>query len=217
MKVCKAIATYSADALALEWIGNLAYGSPSDTFGIRDSIDPVYIGRRYRDQAPDRNNAVYAVRSVMESDALGTYLVSESNYAYLTENYPDTFRRLTYLNGNGLCVIGSDKLSRDVIADLERLTDYPLLDESDHSDRQFRHLNECWEDYGRRDFANALQRVAGVEDWCDLPGLSDDSDLDAAYASVRDGLNYVEYGDEPQFREDDAASLWCEANGALSP
>lgn len=214
MKVRKAVATYSVDALALQWVGNLAYGAPTDSFGVKDDIDPVYIGRWSTGQTPDRNNAVYVVHNTMESDAYGTDLVSESNYAYLTGNYPNTFRRLTYMNGNGLCVIGSDKLNRHVIADLERLTDYPLLDESDYSDREIRHFNECWESYGRRNFAHAIERASGVDDWEDLPGMSSDSDLDAAYASVRDKLNH-EYGDEPNFCEDEAASLWCQANGKV--
>lgn len=81
------------------------------------------------------------------------------------------------------------------------LHDYPLLDESDHSERETEYAAECWEDYDAQDFARAIVKALDEDD--EERGLVDqvedaDSDALALLHHVSDpGERYPETGDDP--------------------
>lgn len=184
---------YSLDEFRLSYYADYDY-APGDG---RD-LDWTDISR-----TTSGRGVVYTVRYASGFDAFGRDLVSESNYDYLTTNYPDTFRVLHFHNVDQLCVLETDILPADAWDDLEALDRYPLLDEDDYSRREFEHFWECWDSYGRRDFRDALGEQFSDDEW--LFELADEQ-LDDLYLCVRESL-MSEYGDEPTFDEVSAAEI----------
>ena len=189
-----------------------------------------YVGRYWNDYAPERGEnveysdirdrsaasegkgvGVYAIAFSMGRDAYGTHLVSESNHERLLEDFPDTFRLLQWHNGDELCLLSTDKVPQAAIEALEYLADCIVYDDADLSRREYEYFWSCWDDYGRRDFARALERLTGADAWNLIPAL-DGCELDELYRSVIDDL-LIEYGDEPSFDVDRAAELALSRQG----
>lgn len=103
-------------------------------------------------------------------------LVSISNYESLLRDYGDYLVVISYYDSEGLGIIVNglldaecgmpelfdtqDYLVRDVVSLAEN---YPLYDESDHSDREYETIVEGLREYVAPDLANDAQRRHGIE------------------------------------------------------
>jgi len=81
------------------------------------------------------------------------------------------------------------------------LQDYPILDESDLSRREWDDYQECWDNFGRCDFQRAMERELNGFRCHAVAALVDDLDseqVDEIWQALRDQLNweYDHNGDE---------------------
>src|ERR1035441_6281160 len=89
-------------------------------------------------------------------------LVEVSNYKAMLEllpsEYEDSVDYITYSGGHGTfdLAIRIDRLTADILDAFKSLEDYPLLDESLHSELEMESQNEAWEQDIRQDFKTAL-------------------------------------------------------------
>ena len=83
-------------------------------------------------------------------------------------------------------------IAHEIEASLE---DYPLLDDEDHSSREYEAYQESWESYGARDFVDGLREEFALTDSaCDL--LSDWDGLQEFYeAQIPSGEYYISESD----------------------
>jgi len=100
-------------------------------------------------------------------------LVEVSNYKAMlemmhgeTENgerfeYEEGREYITYSGGYGTfaLVIRLDSLTEEILETLSRLGDYPLIDESLHSELELEAQNEAWESWAKSDFQRELGRA----------------------------------------------------------
>ena len=141
-----------------------------------------------------------------------TCLVSESNAHTLAENHAGCacFETGHYIVRRSMCECRCDcepnesehaedcelsddpwRCERELAESVCSLADYPILDDDDHSQRQCAHEDECWSDYGRGDFREALEAAGYV-------GRVDDSQLDALrFRCHEETQEYGETGDDP--------------------
>jgi hypothetical protein len=75
--------------------------------------------------------------------------------------------------------LGFDGLA-DVLTDLNRISQYPILDEDDESQAEQEEQEEHWENYGRSDFERALEAAMG-----------DDYDLDGVLAERKQTIDQL--------------------------
>lgn len=161
--------------------------------------------------------------TIIESTTCGDYsgnaLVGESNYRVLKESYPWLVEIYGSHGYKALAYLGKRENQSDALIEtIDSLAEYPLADDSDHSNLEMETESKAWDDDGSKDFARAL---VAVLDEIDPEHEHDADEIDEtelydlwrdgceAY-NVNGGSGYVnEQGDSIHFyiRE------WCE--GAL--
>jgi hypothetical protein len=114
--------------------------------------------------------------------------------------------------------------SREVRETLDDLADYPLLDESDHSELEMEDEQEGWESWGRSDFRRELVRVVEAHlsnrelthdangfDADEIIDRISDEQVDALfYELCRQEETYTEHSSEgPSFPTVDLANAWA--------
>lgn len=147
----------------------------------------------------------------------GDYVGSDynrSNYRSLLRDYPDAFVDVTGHYGSSTLFLPLDaEIPVDLVEGLEGLLDYPIWDESDHSDLTMELEQEAWDSWGRDDWKREITRLAGqehrdadeVEDYLDRLEDTEVNELasDAAYGP--DG-----HGDHPMYVCEDAVNGYWE-------
>lgn len=83
-------------------------------------------------------------------------------------------------------------IAADIESDLER---YPILDDSDYSEREFSEYLEAWDNWGCSEFRDSVKQSLGVDD-CSHPAIDaridaiDSSDLLRYFESLNDCGDY---------------------------
>lgn len=126
-------------------------------------------------------------------------LVNKSNHRALIEmvpeGYEDGAEYLDYTGGHGTyaLAIRLDSVTPELLEAIESLEDYPLLDESLHSEMEIDAQNEAWEDTYRSEFKTALGKAL-FQEWVDSPATDQkdsetDADFEARQADVETFLS----------------------------
>jgi hypothetical protein len=100
---------------------------------------------------------------------------------------------------------------RELFALACQLSDYPVLDESDYSERDYEESRESWNNYARSEFVDKLESAFNDTDYQieDLPSEW----IDELWESVRDRMNYEYESTESEgarFNTDRAVELLCD-------
>lgn len=90
----------------------------------------------------------------------GSSTCDMSNHRSMLRDFPDGKGGLIVVRWSNVdeLAIRLDKVSRELLEACEGLLDYPLYDESDHSDLEVELEAENWDLYGRHDFVSELER-----------------------------------------------------------
>ncbi|MEV6527149.1 hypothetical protein AB0M43_34985 [Longispora sp. NPDC051575] len=134
----------------------VGYADPADAeeFGYLSSTDLYEVSYAYRGavcpfvslEDVARDECAYGQSSLTE----------RSNYRSLRRDHKDTFTDLSYTNVNGLGAWVSD-LSPDLVDTLIGLKEqYPLYDESDHSDLEHDEIHASWSSWVSSDLYSHL-------------------------------------------------------------
>lgn len=97
------------------------------------------------------------------SDYSGS-LIDAANYKALLgmipDDYEDGLEYVTYSGGYGTfaLAIRIDALTEEILDSLESLDDYPLLDDSLHSELEIEAQNEAWDSWAKSEFKTELGR-----------------------------------------------------------
>lgn len=161
---------------------------PTESLEPGDRISATYL------RPTDRHDraTIYLVERACDRDVYGRDIMSESNFATLQEWYPDTFVVVSYLNTDQLAILADQELPDGLEETLDGLADYPIVDESDWSERDWQYREGCWDEYGRDDFRRAVENEAG--DKANLLDLSDER-LDALMADAEEHGRVIAEGD----------------------
>jgi len=118
-----------------------------------------------------------------------------SNARSLARDFPETFVTVTGGFGSEYLALPIDAEIPEYLYDLlvSLADDYPLYDESDHSELESEIERECWESYGRYDLTREILAELGDEAEAMMP---EDAELDAMfYAAQEDTSFYAECED----------------------
>src|SRR5262249_11836238 len=122
--------------------------------------------------------------------------VEKSNHKALLDampsEYEDGFEYLDIGGGHGTFAIAIrlDALTADMLETLESLEDYPLIDESLHSELEIESQNEAWESSIRSEFRTELGKylAASFEHSAKAESLTD-ATLESAIEWLEDGAD----------------------------
>ena len=131
-----------------------------------DEVEPVH-------GEPDRFR--FELRGPWQGSDYSGDDINESNQRSLARDYPHLLIPVTKYwahNGYGLQVdddFGQDPETAEDAVELAKLlveltTDYPLYDESDHSDLIYERAEQAWDSYLRRDLEYEVERLLGAVD-----------------------------------------------------
>lgn len=136
------------------------------------------------------------------SDYSGS-LVERSNFRVLQRDFPWLVEIYGGHGTQGLAYLGRRENQNDALIEaIDSLADYPLLDESDHSELECETEDEAWSDYGESDFVCALNEYLDEIDpdyehevtdetikACALPRRHYPDCLDSVWALWREGVD----------------------------
>jgi hypothetical protein len=121
-------------------------------------------------------------------------LVNVSNHkaiiAMMPETYTDGIEYLDYSGGHGTfaLAIRFDAVTEELIEAMESLEDYPVLDDSLHSELEMESQNEAWESTYRSDFKTALGKAL-FQEWVDSPATDQkDNESDDDFSARQDAV-----------------------------
>jgi hypothetical protein len=141
------------------------YGSDTGKHGWRKMIDHVAsVVNTYRTDNTDR--LVFSTGLVGARDVLGyDDPLSVSNFRRLSEDWSDfDIHTDTWSNIDSIGLGLDDPAPDDLVDVISALMDYPVLDESLHSDVETEMIDEHWQAYGRHDAGIALAKALNVDD-----------------------------------------------------
>lgn len=120
----------------------------------------------------------------------GSSTYDMSNHRAMLRDFPDGKGGLIVLKRNNVdaLAIRLDKVSRELLDICESLLDYPVYDESDHSELEMELESENWDLYGRHDFKGELESRG-----YDVDDVEDGALDDAFYELVSRGDIEVEF------------------------
>jgi hypothetical protein len=141
------------------------FGSDDGKHGWRKMIDHVAeVQNTYRTGYQDR--LVFSTGLVGARDVHGyDDPVSVSNFRRLAEDWKDyDIHTDTWSNIDSIGLGLDDPAPDDLVDVVLALMDYPVLDDSLHSEVEMQMIQEHWELYGRYDAEIALAQALGVDD-----------------------------------------------------
>jgi hypothetical protein len=141
------------------------FGSDDGKHGWRKMIDHVAeVQNTYRTGYQDR--LVFSTGLVGARDVHGyDDPVSLSNFRRLAEDWKDyDIHTDTWSNIDSIGLGLDDPAPDDLVDVVLALMDYPVLDDSLHSEVEMQMIQEHWELYGRYDAEIALAQALGVDD-----------------------------------------------------
>ncbi len=144
------------------------FGSDDGKHGWRKMIDHVAeVVNTYRTGNTDR--LVFSTGLVGDRDRHGyDDAVSVSNFRLLSEDWKDyDIHTDTWSNIDSIGLGLDDPAPDDLVDVVSALMDYPVLDDSLHSEVEMQMIDEHWESYGRYDAQVALSKALGVDDLTD--------------------------------------------------
>lgn len=145
--------------------------------------------------------------------------VERSNHRSLLRDYPETFVDVYGDYSSHYLVIPVANLTQELVDTFTGLRyEYPLYDESDHSELEMELADEAWDAYVKWDLPRAL-REAGVSDEV-LDEISDEDLRERFYTAVSDTPQpyYCESADSVVFPYwDDVVAALVEHYGAETP
>ena len=177
------------------------------------------VGWVWVDDISDGGVPVIKIPSAFGQDAYGySSFVELSNFDYLQANHGDQLMRIAYVNVESLLVRADQPMPTSYIEltdeeldmlnlsadeadelqnlayDLNRLAEYPVLDEDDWSQREWGAWVESWEPngYNRADLESELGRSLTIEESERLPSVLEA--LDAYQGETEPGACYPECG-----------------------
>lgn len=120
---------------------------------------------------------------------LETIAAQEQHHGVAMERGKDY---LEYSGGHGTFALAVrvDAIGPDLLEQITSLSDYPLLDESDHSQREIDAQGESWDSWGRSDFKRELEKQ--VVCWLEATLGDQDGDYEQ---SEWDLINWVKDGE----------------------
>jgi hypothetical protein len=130
-----------------------------------DEIDTSY-GRwnEVTKDSPIDPAEIYVLPDYCSGSDYSGSLIEVTNYktllAMMPSEYEDGVEYITYSGGHGTfaLAIRIDALTEEILETLESLDDYPLLDESLHSELEIEAQNEAWDSWAKSDFKTELGR-----------------------------------------------------------
>ena len=173
------------------------------------------VGWHWVDAISDGGTPVVEIPAALGQDAYGQSSFLElSNFDYLQANHGDQLMRIAYVNVESLLVradqpmptscfeltdeeldmlnLSADEADelQNLAYDLQRLADYPALDEGDWSQREWDAWVESWEpgEYNRADLESELGRSLTIEESERLPSVLEA--LDAYQGETEPGACY---------------------------
>jgi hypothetical protein len=118
-----------------------------------------------------RKDGRYLVPALLSGSDYSGSLVQKSNHKSFSETFADGENKWwadapgghsTYAVVIDMQAVPEDK-EEEVAEFLNALSDYPLADESLHSEMEMEAQNEAWEDWGRKDFRKAIEATYEVD------------------------------------------------------
>lgn len=170
---------------------SLCYGDWRDSPVSQTWYDNAYEGPgNYLGKYTARGLPLTIIELATGSDYSGS-LVERSNARVLKEQFP----WLVELHGGhgtfGLAYLGKrENQNPALIEAIDSLTDYPLVDDNDHSNLEFEKAAEAWEEDGRDEWKRALVKWFDAQDEDHEHDLADvpEGDLDNLWYDCTDRL-----------------------------
>jgi hypothetical protein len=141
------------------------YGSDTGKHGWRNMIDHVAsVVNTYRTGNVDR--LVFSTGLVGQRDVHGyDDPLSVSNFRRLSDDWADfDIHTDTWSNIDSIGLGLDDPAPDDLVDVISALMDYPVLDDSLHSEVETEIIEEHWQSYGRHDAGIALAKALNVDD-----------------------------------------------------
>jgi hypothetical protein len=128
-----------------------------------------------RKHEPNYTDAVYLAEKWPKKFAVPDYFRSgdpnyggslggQANKEYWEENFGDTLNKTWWDLGDAGILVRLDLATKDQQEALDSLENYPLLDESKHSDLEQKEQTEQWDSWGRSEFKHQIVKLAEQEE-----------------------------------------------------
>lgn len=175
---------------------------------------------------------VYVIPNYCTGSDYSGSLLEVSNMKALRESLPaeyeDGDQYIVYHGGHGTFAIAIrlDAVTEDLLETLEALEDYPLIDESLHSELEIESQNEAWESWAKDEFRTALGQALSAQYEASSASDQREGETDADYTARYDSaVDWLEDGAE--ISDDNLSSLfwkmaelaneyWCNEQGSDS-
>lgn len=172
------------------------------SYGAQDRVGKA------RDHAPERDQELFLISNLLSGSDYSGSSVERANFRAFLESFRDVPGIVEMWGGHGTYAIAIrlDVHHAEILETLERLEDYPVVDDDTLSELEMEMDSEAWESWARADFRREVCARFGV----DISEVSDD-DVFRVFSSACDATStYFECDGADRFIRVEEVAKGCE-------